>query len=383
MRAGWTTATLADICEMYQPKTISAKEMVADGPYPVFGANGIIGRYSKFNHEEPQLLITCRGATCGSVNLSAPKSWITGNAMVVRPISDAISLKFLEYFFRGGVDISTAITGAAQPQITRTNLAPLRITYPVDVAVQRRIVAILDEAFEGIATVKANAEKNLQNARKLFENCLTESFRHRGEGWMERPLEDVSTVLSGFSFKSTDFVPVPGLKAIKITNVGVREFVCESGVYLPDKFAAKYSAFSVSQGSIVVALTRTIIAGGLKVALVPKEFDGALLNQRVASIVPNSSLLDSHFLFSYLSSPDVTTFVREHVNTLMQPNLSINDLKAMPVPLPPLSEQKKLMVQLLSLGEESQRLEGMYQQKLTALVELKKSLLHQAFSGQL
>ena len=58
---------------MYQPKTIGTKDLVADGPYPVFGANGIIGRYGKFNHEEPQLLITCRGAPCGSVNISEPK----------------------------------------------------------------------------------------------------------------------------------------------------------------------------------------------------------------------------------------------------------------------------------------------------------------------
>ena len=83
MKNGWKTETLGDACEIYQPKTISGKDMVQDGSYPVFGANGVIGRYDKFNHEEPQLLITCRGATCGSVNISAPRSWITGNAMVV------------------------------------------------------------------------------------------------------------------------------------------------------------------------------------------------------------------------------------------------------------------------------------------------------------
>ena len=85
MKAGWEAKTLGDVCEMYQPKTISVKDMMPEGEYPVFGANGIIGRFNKFNHEEPQLLITCRGATCGSVNISEPKSWVTGNAMVVKP----------------------------------------------------------------------------------------------------------------------------------------------------------------------------------------------------------------------------------------------------------------------------------------------------------
>ena len=115
---GWVEKSLGETCEMYQPKTIGSKDLVPDGPYPVFGANGVIGRYDKFNHEDPQLLVTCRGATCGSVNISEPKSWITGNAMVVRPLDHSLDLQFLEFIFRGGIDISKAITGAAQPQIT-------------------------------------------------------------------------------------------------------------------------------------------------------------------------------------------------------------------------------------------------------------------------
>jgi type I restriction enzyme S subunit len=78
---GWVEATLGEVCEMYQPKTIGLKDLISDGQYPVFGANGLIGYYDKYNHEDPQLLITCRGATCGSVNISNPFSWITGNAM--------------------------------------------------------------------------------------------------------------------------------------------------------------------------------------------------------------------------------------------------------------------------------------------------------------
>jgi type I restriction enzyme, S subunit len=94
---GWVERSLGETCEMYQPKTIGTKDLVPNGPYPVFGANGVIGRYDKYNHEEPQLLVTCRGATCGSVNISEPKSWITGNAMVVRPLNESLDLKFLEF----------------------------------------------------------------------------------------------------------------------------------------------------------------------------------------------------------------------------------------------------------------------------------------------
>ena len=166
-----------------------------DGEHPVFGANGIIGRFNKFNHEEPQLLITCRGATCGSVNISEPKSWITGNAMVVKPKTNNLLIKFLEYFFHGGIDIQKAITGAAQPQITRTNLEPLQIAFPSDLNEQQRIVAILNQAFEGITKARVNAQQNLQNARTLFESHLQSVFNQRGSGWVEKSLKEITTVL--------------------------------------------------------------------------------------------------------------------------------------------------------------------------------------------
>lgn len=140
---------------------------------------------------------------------------------------------------------------------------------------------------------------------------------------------------------------------------------------------------SVKEGSIVLALTRTIIAGGLKVAVVPEEYDGALLNQRVASIVANEKELNSSFLFAYLSTQTVADYVKVRVNTLMQPNLSITDLRMMPIPVPPTSEQSTITEQFESLREETQSLARLYERKCAALEALKKSLLHKAFNGEL
>ena len=190
MKQGWEVKKLGDVCELYQPKTISSKEMVDDGKYPVFGANGIIGKYDKYNHEEPQLLITCRGATCGTINISEPKSWINGNAMVVRPKDNSLSLKFIEYLFLGGIDISKTITGAAQPQITRQTLSPVLISYPSSIQEQQRIVAILDEAFAAIAKVKANNEQNLKNAKELFESYLHGVFENGN--WESKTVGEVA-----------------------------------------------------------------------------------------------------------------------------------------------------------------------------------------------
>ena len=173
---GWVEKSLGETCEMYQPKTIGTKDLVPDGPYSVFGANGVIGRYDKFNHEEAQLLVTCRGATCGSVNISEPNSWITGNAMVVRPKDHALDLHFLEFVFRGGIDISAAITGAAQPQITRTNLSPLLIRFPKSVTEQTRLAEKFEDLAEETQRLARLYEQKLAALEALKKSLLHQAF---------------------------------------------------------------------------------------------------------------------------------------------------------------------------------------------------------------
>lgn len=125
---GWNIKELGQIADLYQPKTISEKEMTNDGKYLVYGANGIVGRYDQYNHEESMVAITCRGNSCGEINITRPYSWITGNAMIVKPKTN-VSIDYLfNTLKRSG--INKIITGSAQPQITRSNLSPLSILCP-------------------------------------------------------------------------------------------------------------------------------------------------------------------------------------------------------------------------------------------------------------
>lgn len=135
----WQMVELGDVCDLYQPKTITSSDLKADGEFVVYGANGIIGRYDQFNHEHPEVLITCRGATCGTINMSQPKSWVTGNAMVATPKDDRIDKAFLHALLLGS-DLSSTISGSAQPQITRQGLSPFSIPLP-PVEVQQAIAA--------------------------------------------------------------------------------------------------------------------------------------------------------------------------------------------------------------------------------------------------
>lgn len=248
---------------------------------------------------------------------------------------------------------------------------------------QQRIVAILDECFAALEKAKANAEQNLKNAKELFESYLQAVFENKGEGWEVKTIQEITKVINGYAFSSNDFQSTNSIKSVKITNVGVKEFVEESENYLPEKFRKTLKEFQVREGDIVIALTRTIISAGLKVAVIPKSYDGALINQRVAAMTPKEKLVNQEFLYFFLCSKAVEKYVLEHVNTLMQPNLSINDLKKMPVYLPSLEDQQTIVLQLDALRAETQKLEAVYEKKLSDLEELKKSILQKAFAGEL
>ena len=187
----WKTKTFAELCKMYQPQTLSKKQLKPEGKYFVYGANGVIGKYDKYNHEESQLLITCRGATCGSINISEPFSWINGNAMIIQPNENEISKKYLEYFIRGLINFSKIITGSAQPQITRESLNPILVSYP-SLAEQGHITARLDTAFAEIDRYISNISKTENHLTFLKKNYLKKIINDKKYQWKHRTLSEIS-----------------------------------------------------------------------------------------------------------------------------------------------------------------------------------------------
>jgi type I restriction enzyme S subunit len=171
----WEIKKLGDICDIYQPKTITSKDISNNGPYKVYGANGVIGYYNKYNHEEPEVLVTCRGATCGFLNFSDEKSWITGNAMVIKPITKEIRKKFL-YFLLMFLDFSKVIEGSAQPQITRTSLSPFLVYIP-SIEEQDKITLILLKVNELIKFYNSKKERLLRLKKGLMQQLLTGKIR--------------------------------------------------------------------------------------------------------------------------------------------------------------------------------------------------------------
>ena len=171
----WRKVKLGDVADLYQPFTISKKEMLKKGQYKVFGANGVIGFYDKYNHEEAEIAVVCRGATCGIVNITEPKSWITGNAMVVKPNKEYINKLYL-YYLLSGTSLKICISGAAQPQITRKDLFPFLISIPA-LSQQMKIVAVLEIIQKEIDILKRSTIKYRTQKRGLMQKLLKGEWR--------------------------------------------------------------------------------------------------------------------------------------------------------------------------------------------------------------
>lgn len=184
----WPVVKLHEICRPRQWKTIPASKLKSDG-YPVYGANGKIGFYSEYTHQEPTLAITCRGATCGNVHISDPFSYINGNAMALDNLdSNLADIKYLYYLFlsRGFDDV---ISGSAQPQITGQGLTKVTVPLP-PLDEQKRIAAILDKA----DAIRRKRQQAIQLADDFLKSVFLDMFGDpvtNPKGWKPAKMGDL------------------------------------------------------------------------------------------------------------------------------------------------------------------------------------------------
>lgn len=161
---------LGNVADIYQPQTIPTSWLNDTLQYPVYGANGVIGKYSEYNHENSQICIACRGNTCGTVNYSEPKSWITGNAMVINTDRYEINKRFL-FHQLCTVNYSPLISGSGQPQIVRAPLEKMKIWFPNE-DVQERIATLFDTIEDRVLI----EETTLIMAERMKQHLLSQLF---------------------------------------------------------------------------------------------------------------------------------------------------------------------------------------------------------------
>src|SRR5579859_1710478 len=280
--------------------------------------------------------------------------------------------------------VAKECTGTTRNRISRSNLALTPIPVP-SLSEQQRIVSLLDEAFEGIATAKANAEKNLQNARVLFESHLQSVFTQRGKGWIKSKLKSVTTKIGsgatprggGESYKSE------GVSLIRSLNVHDLGFKYAKLAFLDVAQADELSNVEVQSLDVLLNITGASVA---RCCIVPDDVLPARVNQHVSIIRPIAENLNPSFLhYLLISKPykDQLLQTGEEGGSTRQA-ITKAQIQDFSVGYPAtLREQKAIVAKLDAILAETQRLVSLYEYKLAALEELKKSLLHQAFTGEL
>ncbi len=291
---------------------------------------------------------------------------------------DCLNDKFLLYYLTSIVPLLNDLgTGATFKELSGGKLKEVPIPLP-PLPEQQRIVGILDKAFEGIATAKANAEQNLQNARALFESHLQSVFSQRGEGWTDTT---IGACIRFIDYRGkTPRKTKEGLRLITAKNVKMghlqetpREFVAPSSY---DGWMTR----GIPRHGDVLFTTEAPLAN---VAQLDTD-EKVVFAQRVIIMQAQASTLDSTLLKYLLLSQPVQERIHTKGTGATVKGIKASLLKTIEISFPKsLKKQGQIVTTLDSLTEETRRLASIYQHKLTALDALKKSLLHQAFTGQL
>jgi type I restriction enzyme S subunit len=278
---------------------------------------------------------------------------------------------FLEQLERGN--------GATVDTLTIEKLSSVELTLPPHPE-QRRIVGILDEALAGIAAAKAHAERNRQNARALFESHLHAVFSHPGLGWTEAVLGNLFEIGSSKRVLKSQWKTegVPFYRGREITRLSADGFVHNELFISEEHFAALAKQSGVpGAGDIVITAIGTI--GNTHIV---RSSDRFYFKDASVLWMKRTSDVRSEFIQFWLKSPMFFEQL-DRGNGATVDTLTIQKLQNMRLQLPSSALQQRIVRQLDALAAETRRLEGLYERKAAALDELKRSLLHQAFSGQL
>lgn len=269
--------------------------------------------------------------------------------------------KFLHYKYISGVTEGMQSHSTGIRNLDGDAYKDIQISFPL-ISEQKRIVSIIDEVFAGIAVAKANAEKNLQNARSLFESYVNTVFTKNKKGWRKKTLDQISTNL--------DNQRVPVTKSKR--KSGIYPYYGASGIvdYVADYIFDDDVLLISEDGANLLARTTPIAF----------SVSGKCWVNNHAHILKFENMATQRFVEFYLESIELNEFI----TGAAQPKLNQKALYSIPIPIPEAVKEQAAVVKIIEgFSAETMRLESIYQQKLMGLENLKKSLLHQAFDGQL
>ena len=360
---------LCELCNPKQWKTVSTSELTSTG-YPVYGANGVIGYYSNYNHDKETLLITCRGATCGTLNICKPFSYINGNAMALDDLSDEIDIKYLYYFLlsRG---LSDTITGSAQPQIVRQSLKNVRVIYP-NLDAQKRIIYVFGKADELLSIRKQQIAKLDELVKAQFMEMFGDDIYPKVK--VSRVCDFITkgtTPPNNLISEKYSSDKVPYLKVYNLSFTGKLLFDT-APQYVPENIHNGVLARSkVYPNDVLMNIVGPPLG---KFALVTDEFSEWNINQAIAIFRAKEKVNPKYLLFALMQPEVLKPFLRQAVG-IRQLNLSLAQCRDLEIPLPPLSLQSEFAAFVERVDQQKQTV----QQSLEKLELMKKALMQEYF----
>jgi type I restriction enzyme S subunit len=387
MKNGWPVKRLGDVSEIIMGQSPDGDSYNTTGEGvplingPVEFSDESFGKTirSKFTTQptkfckEGDLILCVRGSTTGRMNIAGFDACVGRGVAAIRAkqyqpwINHFIGSKRDEIHGKG--------TGSTFPNVSGATLANLELVVP-PFSEQQRIVGLLDKAFAGLTTAKANAEKNLRNARALFESHLQSVLQSKK--WKWKTLGELCDgVEYGSSAKSKKEGKIP---VLRMGNIQDGKLDWENLVYTDDK--EEIAKYLLRHNDVLFNRTNSPELVG-KTAIYKSEMP-AIFAGYLIRIHRKEDLLDADYLNYFLNSQVALDYGKTVViSSVNQANINGAKLKGYPIPAPSVAEQRAIVKTLDRLQKETQRLGNIYEQKLAALEALKKSLLHQAFTGQL
>ncbi|EFF0767231.1 type I restriction endonuclease subunit S [Escherichia fergusonii] len=384
----WETPFLKDMVYPKQWKTISVKDLTPSG-YTVYGANGKIGFYSEYTHENPTIMLTCRGATCGNIHISEPFSYINGNAMALdnQPIN-LIGLHFLKYALQAR-GLEDTISGSAQPQITRQGLEKVQVPLP-PLAEQKIIAEKLDTLLAQVDSTKARLEQIPQILKRFrqailataMNGKLTEDWKKDNPSlftkWNKSNIGELAQVATGKTPKRTDDRywengTIPWLTSSSTGKI----FVENADQFISDIALRECTLKIFSPGTLLLAM----YGEGKTRGQVTELKISATCNQACAAIICDEDKINRQFLkMRLMENYQETRKVAAGGN---QPNLNLNKVREIPILLPSLPEQREIVRRVEQLFAYADTIEKQVNNALARVNNLTQSILAKAFRGEL
>jgi len=309
--------------------------------------------------------------------------------LIIRKKTNDISSSFLCYYINS--DIGKAFfnsnkAGGGQKNVGSKTLESMDIPTPT-FPEQQKIAEILSTVDAKIDVIDQQITETQELKKGLMQRLLTKGIGHTefkdsplGEipkSWKVVKVGDVCKLKGGFAFKSSDSTEY-GVRWVKIANVGVHKIKWETESFLPEGYDEKHPDFVLKTNDVVIAMTRPILSGELKIAKITEKDSGSLLNQRVGKIVTSDGI-DSEYSYQvFNSSIFINSMEKELVGT-DPPNISSKMFEELMIPLPPLSEQVEIVDILNTVDDKKQLLTS----KLMEFKKLKKGLMQQLLTGKI